>query len=122
MASSSMVKVLLASATGALLAGGGWTIGPPPPPPPQADKVSEASAGQVMVFTSRLGCRCLFERILLSSPVILDSLLLCRLFFLGTDNRIYLDCSNYNISIFAVSQNYIYLCQSEIPRLIVPTP
>ena len=109
-ASSSMVRVLSAAATGALLAGGGWTIGLPPPPPPQADKVSEANAGQVIVFVSRLDCRFLFERILLSSPVILDSLLFCGLCFFSTGNRIYLDCRNYNISIFDISQNYIHPC------------
>ena len=53
-ASSSMLSVLSASATGALLEGGGCTIGPPPPPPPQAAKVREANAGQVMVFELRL--------------------------------------------------------------------
>ena len=49
-ASSSMLSVLSASATGALLAGGGWTIGPPPPPPPQAAKVREARLGKVRSF------------------------------------------------------------------------
>ena len=72
-ASSSMVKVLLASATGARLAGGGWTMGPPLPPPPHADKVSEASAGQVMVFELRLESLFFCNRVLFSSPIILDS-------------------------------------------------
>ena len=70
---SSMVRVLSASATGALLAGGGWTIGPPPPPPPQADKVSEANAGQVMVFELRLESLFFCNRVSFCSPIILDS-------------------------------------------------
>ena len=73
-ASSSMVRVLSAAATGARFVGVGWINGPSPPPPPQADKVSDASAGQVMFFVSRLECRFLFERVLFSSPLILGSL------------------------------------------------
>jgi len=73
-ASSSMLTVLSAAATGALLTGAGWTMGPPPPPPPQAARVIEASAGQVMLFESRLEFRFLGNRLLLFSPVILDSL------------------------------------------------
>ena len=80
----------------------------PPPPPPQADKVSAASAGQVMLFASRLERRFLVERILFSSPFILDSLRLCRLCFLGIGNRTYLDCWIYNISIVPITQNYMY--------------
>ncbi len=71
--SSSMVRVLSDAATGALLAGGGWSMGPPPPQPPQADKVSEAKACQVMVFALRLESLFFCNRVLFSSPVILDS-------------------------------------------------
>ena len=50
-ASSSMPTVLSAAATGARFVGVGRTVcPPPPPPPPQADKVSAASAGQVILF------------------------------------------------------------------------
>jgi hypothetical protein len=48
-------------------------MGPPPPPPPQADKVSEANAGQVMVFELRLESLFFCNRVLLSSPIIFDS-------------------------------------------------
>ena len=75
-------------------------MGPPPPPPPQADKVSEANAGQVMVFKLRL--ESLFSVIGRCSPLQSSWIHGCFDVYVCL-TRI------HSIAIVTISQNYVNL-------------